>query len=30
MAGTYTSKNYSKFCYNYFPTFEARITNPKR
>lgn len=29
MARIYTSKNFSKFCYNYFPTCEARITNPK-
>lgn len=30
MARIYTSKNFSKFCYNYFPTCEAKITNPKR
>lgn len=30
MERIYTSKNFSKFCYNYFPTCEARITNPKR
>lgn len=29
MARIYISKNFSKFCYNYFPTCEARITNQK-
>nr|DAV71149.1 MAG TPA: hypothetical protein [Bacteriophage sp.]DAV71189.1 MAG TPA: hypothetical protein [Bacteriophage sp.] len=27
MERIYTSKNFSKFCYNYFPTCETRITN---
>ena len=29
MVRIYTSKNFSKFSYNYFPTFEARVLTKK-